>query len=54
VREGYSQDFVDQAKCKELALTQVDAGSKAAFAAAGGGIRAAGFRFRGIPLRGPI
>jgi basic membrane protein A len=34
--EDYSQDFVDQAKCKELALKQIQAGSKAVFAAAGG------------------
>jgi basic membrane protein A len=34
--EDYSQDFVDQAKCKELALKQIAAGSKAVFAAAGG------------------
>ena len=36
VAEGYSQDFVDQAKCKELALTQIAAGSEAIFTAAGG------------------
>ena len=36
VIEGYSQDFVDQAKCKELALNQISAGSKVIFAAAGG------------------
>jgi basic membrane protein A len=36
VRQGYSQDFVDQAKCKELALSQLAAGSKVVFAAAGG------------------
>jgi len=36
VREGYSQDFVDQAKCTELALAQIAAGSGAVFAAAGG------------------
>ena len=36
VLQGYSQDFVDQAKCKELALTQITRGSKAVFAAAGG------------------
>ncbi|HET6682733.1 MAG TPA: BMP family ABC transporter substrate-binding protein [Gaiella sp.] len=36
VAQGYSQDFVDQAKCKELALTQIARGSKAVFAAAGG------------------
>jgi basic membrane protein A len=33
---GYSQEFVDQAKCKELALTQIQAGAKVVFAAAGG------------------
>jgi basic membrane protein A and related proteins len=33
---GYSQEFVDQAKCKELALTQIQGGSKVVFAAAGG------------------
>jgi basic membrane protein A and related proteins len=32
----YSQDFVDQAKCKELALNQIDQGSKVVFAVAGG------------------
>jgi basic membrane protein A len=32
---GYSQDFVDQAKCKELALNQIQQGSKVVFAAAG-------------------
>ncbi len=32
----FSQDFVDQAKCKELALTQIDRGSKAVFQVAGG------------------
>jgi basic membrane protein A len=32
----YSQDFVDQAKCKELALNQIDGGSKVVFAVAGG------------------
>ncbi len=31
----YSQDFVDQAKCKELALNQIDGGSKVVFAVAG-------------------
>ena len=36
VIEGYSQDFVDQAKCKELALNQIAAGSRVVFAAAGG------------------
>ena len=36
VLQGYSQDFVDQAKCKELALAQIARGSKAIFAAAGG------------------
>ena len=36
VLSGYSQEFVDQAKCKELALNQIDQGSDAVFAAAGG------------------
>ena len=36
VIEDYSQDFVDQAKCKELALQQIAAGSQVVFAAAGG------------------
>jgi basic membrane protein A len=36
VIEGYSEDFVDQAKCKEVALNQLGAGSKVVFAAAGG------------------
>ncbi len=36
VLEGYSQDFVDEAKCKELALNQIEDGSKVVFAAAGG------------------
>ena len=33
---GYSQDWVDQAKCKELALQQIAAGSKVVFQVAGG------------------
>ena len=33
---GYSQDFVDQAKCKELALTQISQGSGVVFQVAGG------------------
>jgi len=33
---GYSQDWVDQAKCKELALDQMQAGAKVVFAVAGG------------------
>ncbi len=33
---GYSQDFVDQAKCKEVALTQISRGSKVVFQVAGG------------------
>ena len=33
---GYSQDWDDQAKCKELALTQIAAGSKVVFQVAGG------------------
>jgi basic membrane protein A and related proteins len=32
---GYSQDFVDQAKCKELALNQIAQGAKVVFAVAG-------------------
>jgi len=32
----FSQDFVDQAKCKELALNQIDAGSTVVFQVAGG------------------
>ncbi|MGL6279494.1 MAG: BMP family ABC transporter substrate-binding protein [Gaiella sp.] len=35
VLSGYSEDFVDQAKCKELALNQIQQGSKVVFAAAG-------------------
>ncbi len=33
---GYSQDWVDQAKCKELALQQIAQGAKVVFAVAGG------------------
>ena len=36
VLSGYSQDFVAQDKCKELALNQFQAGSDVVFAAAGG------------------
>ncbi len=36
VKWGYSQDWDDQAKCKELALDQIAAGSKAVFQVAGG------------------
>jgi basic membrane protein A len=36
VKWGYSQDWVDQAKCKELGLTQIAAGSKVVFQVAGG------------------
>ncbi len=32
---GYSQDFLDQAKCKELALNQLERGSKVVFQVAG-------------------
>jgi basic membrane protein A len=32
---GYSQDFVDQAKCKEIALDQIARGSKVVFHVAG-------------------
>jgi basic membrane protein A and related proteins len=33
---GYSQDFVDQAKCKELALEHIAQGAQVVFAVAGG------------------
>jgi basic membrane protein A and related proteins len=33
---GYSQDFVDQAKCKEVALNQIGEGSQVVFQVAGG------------------
>ena len=33
---NFSQDFVDQAKCKELALDQIERGSKVVFQVAGG------------------
>jgi basic membrane protein A and related proteins len=33
---GYSQDFIDQAKCKEIALDQIAQGSKVVFQVAGG------------------
>lgn len=35
VLSGYSEEFVDQAKCKELALNQISRGSDVVFAAAG-------------------
>jgi basic membrane protein A and related proteins len=35
VLNGYSQDFVDQAKCKEIALDQIAQGSKVVFQVAG-------------------
>ncbi len=35
-QNDYSQDFVDQAKCKEIALNQIAAGSKVVFQVAGG------------------
>jgi basic membrane protein A and related proteins len=35
VQAGYSQSFTDQAKCKEMALNQIAAGSDVVFAAAG-------------------
>lgn len=35
VLNGYSQDFVDQAKCKELALNQIQEGSQVVFQVAG-------------------
>src|SRR6186997_2804303 len=36
VKWGYSQDWEDQAKCKELALNQIAAGSQVVFQVAGG------------------
>ena len=36
MRWDYSQDWDDQAKCKELALNQIAAGSKVVFQVAGG------------------
>src|SRR6185312_14405270 len=36
VRWDYSQDWEDQAKCKELALNQIASGSKVIFQVAGG------------------
>ena len=33
---GYSEDFVDQAKCKEIALNQIGEGSQVVFQVAGG------------------
>jgi len=36
VKWGYSQDWDDQAKCKELALNQIAAGSRVVFQVAGG------------------
>jgi basic membrane protein A len=33
---GYSEDFVDQAKCKEIALNQIAEGSQVVFQVAGG------------------
>jgi basic membrane protein A len=33
---GYSQDFIDQTKCKEVALNQIAQGSKVVFQVAGG------------------
>ncbi len=35
VQAGYSESFTDQAKCKEMALNQINAGSDVVFAAAG-------------------
>jgi basic membrane protein A and related proteins len=35
VQIGYSQDFIDQAKCKSVAQNQLDAGSQIVFAVAG-------------------
>jgi basic membrane protein A len=36
VAQAYSEDFIDQAKCKEIALNQISQGSAVVFAAAGG------------------
>ena len=36
ILNGYSQDFVDQAKCKEIALDQIAQGSDVVFQVAGG------------------
>ena len=33
---GYSQDFIDQSKCKQVALNQIQQGSKVVFQVAGG------------------
>jgi basic membrane protein A and related proteins len=35
VRVGYSQDFIDQAKCKSVAQNQIDAGARVIFNVAG-------------------
>ena len=35
VQVGYSQDFIDQAKCKSVAQNQIDAGSQVVFQVAG-------------------
>jgi basic membrane protein A len=35
VQIGYSQDFLDQAKCKSVATNQIDAGSQVVFSVAG-------------------
>ena len=35
VQIGYSQDFIDQAKCKSVAQNQIDAGSQVVFGVAG-------------------
>jgi basic membrane protein A and related proteins len=35
VQIGYSQDFLDQAKCKSVAVNQIDAGSQVIFGVAG-------------------
>jgi basic membrane protein A len=36
VLNGYSQDFTDQAKCKQIALNQIEQGAGVVFAVAGG------------------
>ena len=58
VLTAYSEDFVDQAKCKEIALNQIAAGSGAVFQAAGncglGALAAAKRRASGASASTPI
>ena len=44
---GYSQDFLDQAKCKEIALDQISRGSDVVFQVAGGAVSARSTRREG-------